>query len=199
MTHSDRRWIIKEKEKYSELTDSDRRWIIKQREVSRVMIMSLNVQEHVDQPSSIFKFVRNPPEFWNNSIIMNLYPSLFHILQQLHIGNITSIIVEFSINSWDTWRNSIFAIFRKMKYMLPSMVLTSVLRSNIIQNICFVYIYSNIQVSKLGIFLVYTWGNERQDFLWTTNECISDHCLNFTANHYYTDSGFNCTTLPGIT
>jgi hypothetical protein len=62
-----------------------------------------------------------------------------------------------------------------------------------------VYIYSNIQVSKLGIFLVYTWGNERQDFLWTTNECTSDHCLNFTANHYYTDSGFNCTTLPGIT
>ena len=163
--------------------------------------MSLNVQEgviFVDQPSSIFKFVRNAPESRTNSIIMNLYPLLFHILQQLHIGNITSIIVESSINSWDTWRNSIFAIFRKMKYMLPSMVLTSVLCSNIIQNICFVY-YSNIQVSKLGIFLVYTWGNERQDFLWTTNECTSDHCLNFTANRYYTDSGFNCTTLPGIT
>lgn len=161
--------------------------------------MSLNVQEGVHQPSRIFKFVRNPPEFWTNSIIMNLYPSLFHILQQLHIGSITSIIAESSINSWDTWRNSIFAIFRKMKYMLPSIVLTSVLCSNIIQNICFVYIYSNIQVSKLGIFLVYTWGNERQDFLWTTNECTSDHCLNFMANHYYTDSGFNCTTLPGIT
>jgi hypothetical protein len=72
----------------------------------------------LDQPSSIFKFVRNPPEFWNHSIIMNLYPSLFHILQQLHIGNITSIIVEFSINSWDTWRNSIFAI----DYVMPGNV-----------------------------------------------------------------------------